>query len=326
MNVTSQSGDLVLDIFDAFVVNGTNAASFTIGGGQTLIHSQAAAQFGGFGAYVMSTEPGAANVNMSWSSNAGEVRHAAVNINQAAPNVAPSGADIGLQISEDTTLTLSLANFGFSDAADATPNVLKAVKISTLPFLAFLTHNGAAVTTGQFITAADINNGLLKFTPGANIVGSSGFGFQVQDLGGTANGGVDLDPSENFVTISINGVNDTPVVSAGKTFTSSGSLTLTDNSTVNQTINVSGLAGAISNITVTISGLTHTFPDDLDFLLVAPDGSSNLLFLSDAGGDPNVSNLTLTLTDAGTAFVPDATLIAPGTTVNLFSRRASAGS
>ena len=44
---------------------------------------------------------------------------------------------------------------------------------------------------------ADINGGKLMFTPAANANGAgyASFTFQVQDDGGTANGGVDLDPT-----------------------------------------------------------------------------------------------------------------------------------
>ena len=46
---------------------------------------------------------------------------------------------------------------------------------------------------------ANITAGNLKFTPAANANGAgyASFTFQVQDDGGTANGGVDLDPTPN---------------------------------------------------------------------------------------------------------------------------------
>ena len=58
------------------------------------------------------------------------------------------------------------------------------------------------MTAGQFVSAADIAAGWLKFSPAADANGSSyaSFTFQVQDDGGTANGGVDLDPSPNTIT------------------------------------------------------------------------------------------------------------------------------
>src|SRR6185295_6068991 len=48
--------------------------------------------------------------------------------------------------------------------------------------------------------------------PAANANGTSyaSFTFQVQDNGGTANGGVDLDQSPNTMTLNVTSVNDAP--------------------------------------------------------------------------------------------------------------------
>src|SRR5438552_5508444 len=48
----------------------------------------------------------------------------------------------------------------------------------------------------------------------ANGIGYASFTFQVQDNGGIANGGVDLDQSANTMTVNVTSVNDAP---AGKT-------------------------------------------------------------------------------------------------------------
>ena len=71
------------------------------------------------------------------------------------------------------------------------------MKITTLPGAGTLSDNGVAVTAGQFVTVADITGGKLTFTPAANAQAAAyaSFTFQVQDDGGTANGGVDLDPA-----------------------------------------------------------------------------------------------------------------------------------
>ena len=52
----------------------------------------------------------------------------------------------------------------------------------------------------------------MKFTPAANANGAgyASFTFQVQDDGGTANGGVDLDQSANTMTINVTPVDDAP--------------------------------------------------------------------------------------------------------------------
>src|SRR5947209_5153874 len=83
-----------------------------------------------------------------------------------------------------------------------------------------LKDNGVAVTAGQFVPVADITSNKLVFTPAANANGSpyASFTFQVQDNGGVANGGVDLDQSANNFTVNVTGVNDAPA-GADKTVT-----------------------------------------------------------------------------------------------------------
>lgn len=72
---------------------------------------------------------------------------------------------------------------------------------------------------------------------------------------------------------------------------------------------VSGLATDVVGVRVQMFGLTHTFPNDLDFLLIAPDGRS-LVFQSDAGAGVDLSNATYTIDDAAASLMPiDAQLI-----------------
>jgi hypothetical protein len=56
------------------------------------------------------------------------------------------------------------------------------------------------------------------------------------------------------------------------------------------TITVSGLTGVIAHLEVTLEGLEHTRLDDLDILLVGPQGQKVML-MSDAGGE--ATNLTI---------------------------------
>ncbi|MFY9573415.1 MAG: right-handed parallel beta-helix repeat-containing protein, partial [Blastocatellia bacterium] len=78
------------------------------------------------------------------------------------------------------------------------------------------------------------------------------------------------------------------------------------------TINVSGVSGTTSKVTVTLTGLSHTFPDDIDILLVGPSGQKMIL-MSDAGGGNSCSNVTLTFDDAAPGSLPDEGLISTGT-------------
>jgi hypothetical protein len=79
------------------------------------------------------------------------------------------------------------------------------------------------------VSAANIAAGNLKFTPAgdANGAGYASFTFQVQDNGGTANGGVDLDQTPNTMTINVTAVDDAPVIAQNTlTLTAGSSVTL----------------------------------------------------------------------------------------------------
>ena len=75
---------------------------------------------------------------------------------------------------------------------------------------------------------------------------------------------------------------------------------------------VSGLTGTVSKVTVTISNYNHTFPDDVDVLLVGPAGQK-FIIMSDAGGGTDITARTLTFDDSAAALLPDGTLISSGT-------------
>ncbi len=105
-----------------------------------------------------------------------------------------------------------------------------------------------------------------------------------------------------------------PAPADGQTFQNTGSITIPDNGPAApypSTIAVSGLDESIASMTVSLSGLSHSFPDDIDILLVGPGGEVVLL-MSDAGGGDNVSIVNLTFMD-GAAALPDNTQILSGT-------------
>ncbi|MBE9264447.1 S8 family serine peptidase [Microcystis sp. LEGE 00066] len=77
------------------------------------------------------------------------------------------------------------------------------------------------------------------------------------------------------------------------------------------TINVSGLSGNINSLKVTLTNLSHTYPDDIDVLLVGPTGTKALL-MSDVGGSDDVNNITLTFDPTATSSLPDSGLITSG--------------
>lgn len=70
------------------------------------------------------------------------------------------------------------------------------------------------------------------------------------------------------------------------------------------TIEVSGMTGQVSHLRVGLHGLTHGFADDLDVLLVAPNGRGAVL-MSDAGGGSRLQGIDLTFDDNASAALPD---------------------
>jgi large repetitive protein len=77
-------------------------------------------------------------------------------------------------------------------------------------------------------------------------------------------------------------------------------------------INVSGLAGLVSKVKVTLNNLTHAFPDDVNMLLVAPAGQK-LVLMAHTGGGHGITNVTLTFDDAAASALPSSSLISSGT-------------
>jgi T5SS/PEP-CTERM-associated repeat protein len=74
------------------------------------------------------------------------------------------------------------------------------------------------------------------------------------------------------------------------------------------TIQVAGMAGVVTWVRVTLFGLAHTFPDDVDILLVSPAGQKVML-MSDAGGGTDIIGNVLFFEDAAVATLPDETAI-----------------
>ena len=62
----------------------------------------------------------------------------------------------------------------------------------------------------------------------------------------------------------------------------------------------------MTKVTVRLNNLTHTFPADIDILLVGP-GGQNAIIMSDVGGGDDVTGITLTLDDAAANPMPSAT-------------------
>ncbi len=71
------------------------------------------------------------------------------------------------------------------------------------------------------------------------------------------------------------------------------------------TQNVAGRTGIVDDVNLSFAGLSHQHPDDLDMLLVGPEGQK-VLFMSDACGSYDINSFFWTWDDEAAALMPDS--------------------
>ena len=268
---------------------------------------------------------GTADTSSNGGGSAFSTATASASITVTSVNDAPMGTNRTVNAVEDTAYVFTVGDFGFSDPNDVPANTLASVKITTLPTAGVLTLSGTVVTAGDFISAAQINAGNLKFTPVANANGTgyASFTFQVRDNGGTANGGVNLDANPRTLTIDVSAVNDAPVVNtpaaqdmASNTTrvfsTGSGNLISVSDldaglaairvslTTTNGSLTLNGVDGLVFSVGDGTGNVTMTFTGSVSSINAALDG---LLFTPSAGFVGSV-NLTVDVDDLSNSGAP----------------------
>lgn len=105
---------------------------------------------------------------------------------------------------------------------------------------------------------------------------------------------------------------DNATAVSGNTFANPGAITVGDTANVYPShIFVTNLPGTISKVTMLLSNITYTRPDDLELLLVSPSGAQ-FIVLADAGGTASgMTGVTLTFDDGAPSLIPDSS--APST-------------
>jgi carboxypeptidase T len=101
-----------------------------------------------------------------------------------------------------------------------------------------------------------------------------------------------------------NGPSATPI--SGNRYCSTQSISIAPNGPASPypaNINVTGLSGTVTGVTVELNGTLHEFMDDVDIMLVGPQGQTVIL-LSDAGGTCNHLPSTTLFSDGAPPF-PD---------------------
>jgi len=179
---------------------------------------------------------------------------------------------------------------------------------------------GDVETDPQSITLTATSNDQSKIPNGNIVLGGRGANRTLTitplgSVGGTVTIAVTANDNTGGVTTRNLTVTVTPP--PGQVFTSTGAISIPGTGTAGpaspyqSVLNVSGMVGKISKISVSIDGLTHTAPDDVDILLVSPTGAKVML-MSDAGGRNAISNVQLLFDQTG-APLPDEGQITSGT-------------
>ncbi len=188
------------------------------------------------------------------------------------------------------TVTGSLAEFQLAGTAVAALNFTSPINTATA---AALDGNAAAnrVAISHTITGLSIPNGtevMLRWSDPDHA--GADHGMSIDDLSVTANGVF-------------------PFAGGGLTIPSVGAA-----NPYPSTINVAGLTGSVVDLTVRINGYSHTFPRDVDVLLVAPNGQRSIVFSDVGGPNPGVSNIDLAFNDSAATTVDPNVAPVSGTT------------
>ncbi|HEU0012010.1 MAG TPA: tandem-95 repeat protein [Verrucomicrobiae bacterium] len=271
------------------LVAGTNALPFIVP--SSALAGQAFARF------RFSTR---ANVSFAGLAADGEVEDYAVTLEPTADLAVTASASTAVVfVGDNLTFTMGVTNRGPSEAT----NVFLVSKLSPeVQFVSVVNTRGACTNGGDTVICLVSNlSAGGRFTvaigaragPGTNLCSATITGAQFDSVPtnnsavAQALGTLSLAPFQNPETIFLDEILGGP----GSIYPS--------------TINVSGVTTRVHKVTVTLHSLSHSFPDDLDVLLVGPGGKTVLL-MSDCGLNNAISDVTLTFDDDAAGFLPDS--------------------
>ena len=207
------------------------------------------------------------------------------------PNTPPTISNIPNQTIPQNQSTGPI-NFTIGDAE------LPAVNLQ----LSGSSSNPTLVPNGNIVFGGSAANRTVTVTPVAGQYGNATITVTVNDGPN--------DTNTNFA------IQVTPVATITQTFTNTVPIVGPSQgpfSPYPSAINVVGMNPVLTNVTVTLRNLTHTWVSDLDVLLVGPAGQKVLL-MSDVGEAFNANNVTVTLSDAASSNLPASGSFANGGT------------
>lgn len=150
---------------------------------------------------------------------------------------------------------------------------------------------------------------------GGNLAGATNAILTLTNLLSTQTGQYSVVVSNPYGSTTSSNAALTVVPVVVRTFKATAAITIPNSGAASpypSTINVAGFNGTVLKATVTLSMINHTWPDDVDVLLVGPQGQSTML-MSDAGGSYDLVNTMLVFDDDAAAQLPDSAQITSGT-------------
>lgn len=217
------------------------------------------------------------------------VRAAAATLAAEGFTPANQAADPG----EMVAVQLALENYGTLDASNLWVTLLATNGVS---------NPSAAMNYGDLTSGAAPVGRNFGFTAVGDCGGVISLMFRLQDDSGDLGlVNVELPLGQRIITT--------------QQFTNATELIIPDSGPASlfpSPITVTGMSGKIIGVTAILDGLTHAWPEDVDVLLVGPNGQKVML-LSDCGGGNSCSNLQLNFSDAATQFIPQGGPMVSGT-------------
>ena len=214
----------------------------------------------------------------------------------------------------------SLSGVNFHDfSARATTMSFCAGYVSAPPVILSQPANQSVETGGTASFSVSVSgSGPLSYQwrfNGANLAGATNSALTLTNVISTQTGRYSVGVSNPYGSTTSSNALLAVVPVLVQTFKNTAAITIPESGAASpypSTISVSGLAGTVVKATVSLSLLNHTWPDDLDILLVGPQGQTTLL-MSDAGSGYSLVNAMLTFDDAAAAQLPDSAQITSGT-------------
>lgn len=230
----------------------------------------------------------------------------------------PFGATIGSVGSATVTIIDNdvslIVAAGSTLVSETNPN--NALDPGELVSIAFALRNLGTGNTTNLIATLLPGNGVLNPSGSQSYGGLVAGGAAISRTFGFTASGANGDQVLATLLLTENGVTNGFVTfpftiggQASRTFNNTNRITINNELAATpypSVINVANLGGTITKVTVTLTNFTHTFPDDVDVLLISPSGE-RVMLMSDAGDRFPVSNLALGFSSTATNPLPDTT-------------------